>query len=215
MKTIRENPFFFSAFAVWLVLGGIWMATHAKGDDIFFWSGHRTAFGDFFFFHVTRLGEGLVFISLILLALFVKFRYSILLATLGLTVMGTSYLSKTFFAQVRPGAFLRQSGDLDRINLVEGVDLHFGPTSFPSGHSMAAFALFAALAFMCPAKRTPGLVFFLLALSVGISRVYLVQHFLPDVYAGSIIGLGLAFLFWQANRRFPMEKPAWYNKGLI
>lgn len=212
MKTIRENPFFFSAFAIWLIWGGVYMATHEKGDAILYWSGHRSAFGDFFFFHVTCLGEGTAFILIILAALFVRFRHSILLTLLGLTVLWVSPLTKGLFSRLRPGAFFRQSGALDEINLVEGVDLHFGSTSFPSGHSMAAFALFAALAFLAPDKRSAGIVFFLLALAVAFSRVYLVQHFLEDIYAGSIIGLLLAMAFWAFNRQFPPDEQVWYNK---
>jgi len=212
MRTIRENPFFFSAFAIWMIWGAVYLATHEKGDAILFFSDHRSAFGDFFFYHVTCLGEGSAFILIILAALFVRFRHSVLLALLGLTVLGVSPLAKGFFSWQRPGAFFRQTGALDEISLVEGVDLHFGSTSFPSGHAMAAFALFATLAFMSPDKRSGAVVFFLLALVVAFSRVYLVQHFLEDVYAGSLIGLLLAMAFWAGNRMFPADKPVWYNK---
>jgi undecaprenyl-diphosphatase len=64
--------------------------------------------------------------------------------------------------------------------------------SFPSGHTMNAFAVATALALRFPAL-SPGL--FLLAASIGASRVVLGLHFASDVWAGAALG---ALLGWAA-----------------
>ena len=61
--------------------------------------------------------------------------------------------------------------------------------SFPSGHTSAAFTLFCLVAILLPRPyRYWGVVFFILALLIGYSRIYLAAHFFLDVYVGSIIG---------------------------
>lgn len=63
--------------------------------------------------------------------------------------------------------------------------------SFPSGHTMAAFAASAALFFKDKIWGTAALV---LAAVMGISRLYLFVHWPTDVLAGMILGVGCAFL---------------------
>lgn len=61
--------------------------------------------------------------------------------------------------------------------------------SFPSGHTCGAFGFFTFLALLLPARYRPwGLLLFIIAISVGYSRIYLAVHFFADVYVGSIIG---------------------------
>ncbi len=62
--------------------------------------------------------------------------------------------------------------------------------SFPSGHSITAFAVAIPLGLFYPALMI-GLVF--CALSIACSRVLLGLHFLTDVLAGCAIGIGLGF----------------------
>lgn len=62
--------------------------------------------------------------------------------------------------------------------------------SFPSGHTITAFAVSLALSSFYPDLAT-GLLF--CAVSVGASRVLLGMHFLSDVVAGAAIGALLAF----------------------
>jgi len=57
--------------------------------------------------------------------------------------------------------------------------------SFPSGHTITAFAVTVALGAFYPAML-PGLFF--CAVSVALSRIMLGMHFLSDVVAGAAIG---------------------------
>ncbi len=110
----------------------------------------------------------------------------------------------------RPKVFFQ---DID-LHFVEGVSIH-SRYSFPSGHTLTAFSLATLLVFLFPKQKMLAIVAFICSLLVGISRIYLAQHFFKDVYAGALMGtLFTAVLFiW-------MEKQRWYNsipldKGLL
>ena len=62
--------------------------------------------------------------------------------------------------------------------------------SFPSGHTMMAFAVAVSLSLFYP-TLTIGLLF--CALSIAMSRILLGMHFLSDVVVGALIGTGLGY----------------------
>ncbi|PKN88026.1 MAG: phosphatase PAP2 family protein [Deltaproteobacteria bacterium HGW-Deltaproteobacteria-1] len=91
------------------------------------------------------------------------------------------------------------------INLIEdgvfGFDFFriiflYETTSFPSGHTVTAFALATAFSFLYPRWSFPA---FLIAVMIGLSRVVLTAHYLSDVIAGAVVGvicsLGVKYLF--------------------
>ena len=61
--------------------------------------------------------------------------------------------------------------------------------SFPSGHTITAFAVSMALSEFYP-QLFPALLF--CALSIAVSRILLGMHFLSDVVVGAVLGIGLA-----------------------
>ena len=63
--------------------------------------------------------------------------------------------------------------------------------SFPSGHTMTAFAVATPLLLFYPTLAI-GLLF--CAISIAASRILLGMHFLSDVLAGALIGTGLGYL---------------------
>jgi len=67
--------------------------------------------------------------------------------------------------------------------------------SFPSGHTMTAFAVAIPLALFYP---TLMIGLFFCALSIAMSRILLGMHFLSDVVAGALIGAGLGYLGYFA-----------------
>jgi undecaprenyl-diphosphatase len=60
--------------------------------------------------------------------------------------------------------------------------------SFPSGHTITAFAVVTPLVYFYPSLTA---VLLFCALSVAASRIVLGMHFLSDVLAGCVIGCGL------------------------
>jgi len=70
--------------------------------------------------------------------------------------------------------------------------------SFPSGHTMTAFAIALVVSYFYPALEGP---LFFLAASIAFSRVALGMHFLSDVLAGAVLGsaLGVASIVTFAS----------------
>lgn len=62
--------------------------------------------------------------------------------------------------------------------------------SFPSGHTITAFAIALSLGHLYP-QAEPALL--LTAACIGVSRVLLGMHFLSDVVAGAIFGAGIGY----------------------
>ncbi|MGB7022875.1 MAG: phosphatase PAP2 family protein [Candidatus Acidiferrales bacterium] len=62
--------------------------------------------------------------------------------------------------------------------------------SFPSGHSITAFALALVLGSFYPEFQVPLLV---VAANIALSRIILGMHFLSDVLAGSAIGILIGY----------------------
>ena len=85
---------------------------------------------------------------------------------------------------------------------VPGVELNSGQTSFPSGHTIGAFALYSVLAMIFAETRPRlGVFFALLGAAVALSRIFLVQHFLVDVLGGALLGLLVGELVGWLSRR--------------
>lgn len=181
------------AFALFLV-GGIPLLFYGKGGLLMELNEQRTAWLDFFFRWFTRVGEAYGYLIVFFILLVYRRRAAWGVPLLGIAVSLLAWTSKTLFHHPRPYRYFEQGGLLANLNFVPGVEVHKGLTSFPSGHTMAAFALFSFLAFCFPRKPWLSITCFCIALLVGVSRMYLVQHFFEDVYLGAILGVGLGIL---------------------
>lgn len=212
-KLIQRNNWYFSAFLLFLVVGGILLLTTSHGDEVFFFSAHRSYIANTFFRFFTNMGDGAIFVLSIIILLFWRFRTALVVLLLGIALFLTSTLTKNFFSQPRPYRYFEERDLLDRITFVDGVRLAKGTTSFPSGHTMTGFAFYSFLALVIPRKKAMGLLLFTAALLVGISRMYLVQHFLSDVYLGAILGVFLAIIFHYIHSHY--FKVAWADKALL
>jgi len=212
---LRGHAAFFLPYMLFLLLGGVALALMEQGDAIFLINGNRSAGLDDFFRYVTLLGEGFFFVVAAGLLVFLAFRYAVVLPALGLMVFLLAQVSKRIFAHPRPFAYFREQGLTDQILPIEGVDVYTGMNSFPSGHTMTAFALFTFLALCTPYKRLSGLLFFILAVLVGLSRIYLLHHFLKDVYLGSLMGVLLGIAIFVLAEYLPASRFPWLDKSLV
>ncbi|TAL63368.1 MAG: phosphatase PAP2 family protein [Bacteroidetes bacterium] len=193
-KTIRKNFAFLLPYLLFLVVAGIFGALYSKGEAHLIINQYRAEFFDHFFFLATYLGDGYTVVIIIMLLCFIRYRHAILIAASNiLAALVTQTLKHTIFAdQVRPKKYFEGITELKLIPWVE----NYSYNSFPSGHTTAAFATFFCLALVLE-NRLLKFLMFCIALLIGFSRVYLSQHFLNDVCAGSVIGVVTSLLIYQ------------------
>lgn len=163
---------------------------------------YNSSFVDFFFKYVTHIGDGFFAIAIVLIMLFNRFRYSLMLLNAFL-ISGiiTQVLKKTIFKGIaRPVAYFK---DVAELHLVDGVEIMYSNT-FPSGHSATVFALSFCFIFIAK-KIHHKYLFFGLALLVSFSRVYLSEHFLADILAGSFIGVIAAFISYLTIQKSSLK----------
>jgi undecaprenyl-diphosphatase len=140
----------------------------------------------------TRLGDGWLW-AFIALALLAVGDYGAL-ATAGLACSGTNValiFLKRKFRRSRPCA--NQTNHF--FQMVKADLSSFDSFSFPSGHTMNAFAIGTVLSSLHPALF-PAMLF--VAMSVGASRIVLRLHFLTDVLAGAVLGVAIGSLVCRA-----------------
>ncbi|TAL68826.1 MAG: phosphatase PAP2 family protein [Bacteroidetes bacterium] len=209
---IRKNSYFFSLYLAFLIAGLYPLLIMKKGDFLLWLNSLHNPTLDFFFKYMTYFGDGLTYIAVgLLLLLFVNGRY-FLFAISGYAASGiAAQIIKRIADTPRPKLFF---GDNVLLHYAPGVHI-LSYNSFPSGHSASAFSLFFLLSIITQNKKI-GIFYFFVALLVGISRVYLVQHFFIDVYFGSIIGMLFTlicyFLFMKLDKE---NKKKWLNKPII
>lgn len=213
-EIIKTNSYFLICCSIFFIFGAILLTQIETSDAIFFLSERRSNFGDLFFTYVTKMGEEVMYAIFFVAFLFKKIRYAFLIPLVGVLVAVISYFTKTFFAHDRPLMFLENAGLADQINFVEGVSLYTGQTSFPSGHTMSAFALYGMVAFFISKKKGWGIVLFVMALLIGVSRIYLVQHFFKDVYLGAWFGVAIALILYWLQNRIKVSESHWLNQPL-
>jgi membrane-associated phospholipid phosphatase len=165
----------------------IWI--YGKNDSFLIINKSNHPAADYVFKYWTYLGDGIIWVPLVLYSLILKREYLVaILAALIISTILTHVMKRLVFPdELRPLGVL-----VDRVRTVDGVEVHRAH-SFPSGHTSTAFTMALLLAFRF--ARIFATIFFpLVAFFVGYSRVYLAQHFVTDVFAGMLIGIVSAYL---------------------
>ncbi|GDX51115.1 hypothetical protein LBMAG27_01620 [Bacteroidota bacterium] len=185
-KVVDPVRLFLYSWLLWLAAGIILWFIFPKGVLELKWNEHHKMFFDYFFSTITDLGNGVAFGLFVLLYLFIDRRKFFISLTASLICLLITVLMKQYFfrGEKRPLSFF---GDSVNIYLPQGATkLLFG--SYPSGHTLTAFAMFMLAAFFMK-NRMLQLFFFVLAALVGLSRIYLMAHFKEDVWTGSLFGV--------------------------
>lgn len=210
-KLLKENRYILLPYSVALVICLILLFIYSKAEIHIWLNKANSPFFDQFFKYSTFLGDGAMIAILFIALLYVKYRYAFAFLTGSLVTSAVvNILKRLIFTEMyRPVKYFEMHESF-QLHLVEGVKMH-SLHSFPSGHTATAFNVFFMLALLTKNKMLK-FVFFVSAALVGYSRVYLSQHFLMDITAGSVLGIMLLipFYLWFGNMR-----KTWLDKSLI
>jgi membrane-associated phospholipid phosphatase len=210
----HTRTFLLPYLALLLAVGTALLAT--PKHTIFFWiNGHHAPFFDQFFRPFTNVGDGVFYVAVTLALLFVRFRWALLSFVCFAVTSLAAQIGKhlIFTGHPRPFRYFAEHSGFPPLHIVEGVVMGT-LKSFPSGHSTSAFSVFLVLTFIVKDKRW-GLAFVLLAALAAYSRVYLAQHFVEDVFAGSILGTGLTLALLAGLTGYLARHPQpWHDQRL-
>lgn len=210
VKAIFKTNFsFLLPYFVFIVVGGFLLSINTKIEIHLGFNTFHTPFFDRFFYYITYLGDGVMALLMVIILSTIKYRYAIIVGlSVFISSIITQILKQSLFSEVvRPKKFFEGIHDL---YFVPGVENYF-LNSFPSGHSTCAFSLYFAMALIVKNKALELSLFFI-ALLVGYSRIYLSQHFLEDVYAGSLIAIFTTFIVYYFIQK---RNRSWMDKSLI
>lgn len=194
----KENQSFFLGYFFLLLIAVFILLADTKKAGFILLNPYHSAFLNFVFEGVTVLGDGIFSIAFCVALLFIKKRYLSFIVFISFATSGiVTQVIKDFISEARPALFLEKSNYPYFIDHVTLHNFH----SFPSGHTTSAFALVSIIAFAVKDKKY-AIPLLALAALVGYSRIYLGQHFLIDVTAGSFIGVLFSIICWMWFQSF-------------
>lgn len=211
---IRQNKYYIFPYFLFFMVAIFILLQIEKGDVIFYFADRRTPFWDTFFAVATRIGEVIGYLLFIIIFLFIRFRYSILIASTAVSALIVSTILKNIFRHPRPKPYFGKLGiDISDIAVANHALMNSQVSSFPSGHTISAFAFFTVLALLTKSNSLK-IVCLILAVLVGISRIYLVHHFLEDVLVGSFVGISIGFILHYFNSKISTTEDKWFNRQI-
>ena len=227
---LRRNALFLSLSALWIVGIGIALLVFPKAETHLWLNSAHTAWQDVLFRSFTAVGEWVPYVIVFLL-LFYKAGWAAYLlgsvAVSGLVSQGLKHLLHTD----RPVTWFAKHCPDVQLPLVDGVEVH-RYLSCPSGHTTTFFAMFLVLSVIATdyislraaangrkqrTEKTQNClvqaVCFMLAATGAYSRIYLNQHFLEDIFGGTILGLSVTALLYTAVP--PLSRTPFWNWNLL
>ncbi|HHW90632.1 MAG TPA: phosphatase PAP2 family protein [Clostridiales bacterium] len=161
------------------------------------------AFFDALFLNITKLGEEIAFIAVMVVILWCyDKRFGLL--------MGLNFLAASFTVNILKNVIKRpRPFSSDAVTSI-GARTH--GYSFPSGHTQSATSIYTTLGihFGVRKKRYWFLALMLLVVVlVGLSRIYLGQHYLTDVLTGFFIGAIFSVLVYILFSILKDKKEYW------
>jgi membrane-associated phospholipid phosphatase len=183
---IKQRTLFFYSFIALMIAGSVLLLSAGKTDSFIFFNKYHFAWLDVFMEYYTNVGNGVFAICLGICCFFLWKKRA-----LGLTIF-YSFLMSGLMVQIvkhikdtgRPQTFFSSAYQQ---YFIKGIEFAHN-NSFPSGHTATAFAAATVCVLMISNKKLQA-PFFLAAVLVGFSRIYVGQHFLLDVLVGAFIGV--------------------------
>ncbi len=168
---------------------------------------YHTDICDTFFKLYSKLAEWPLYVLGLIPIFFKKYRLTLFYAICEVSGGLVVWILKRLFSAPRPISVFTELPDLT-LPLVEGVKMHHS-NSFPSGHTFTFFTFFTCCTLLLAYRLGQRnqikwslrylwlLLPLLFAILGGYSRIYLSQHFLSDVCAGSVIGVIIPCLMYR------------------
>jgi membrane-associated phospholipid phosphatase len=200
-----RSPFILLATLIILIV--IFIPVFIFDNSLFLWAnGLHSPFTDPVWLALTTLGDGLLLGIILGAFLLVNPRVTVV----GLLVMILSsavvHLVKAAYPSLRPAEVFQT------VHVV-GPLLRSG--SFPSGHAAASMSAALAIAYFC-SSRAIGSMVIVIALLIGLSRIFVGAHFPADVLGGMICAFGVFLIFrltaWPKLEKHVPERPSLSRK---
>jgi membrane-associated phospholipid phosphatase len=203
INIFRQNKWFYLPYLIFLVIAGTFLILFSKIEIHWFINQQNCKIADVFFKYYTHLGDGILIAIAIFILLLIRYRDAI---TIAISSIFATILVQAFKRYILPDTDrpLLVFEKIHNLHLVDGIYMNTAH-SFPSGHSATGFSVFLLFA-MITGNKYLKFLFFIIAFLVAYSRIYLSQHFLVDIYVGSLIGVvstSLIFLWtksWKSKK---------------
>lgn len=195
MKT-HTLRLFYSTWLLFFIPACTYLLMSNKGDFSLLMNKEHTMIADIFFTYFTHMGGIEATLCITLVLLLVRYKLAIVFLLNSIVVFLVITALKEMFQINRPVIFFQGNSE---IYYVPGVRM-LADYSFPSGHSSNAFCIGLTLSYMIKNKLAQ-ILLCLAAILVALSRIYLMQHFLIDVVAGSVIALFITSLLMTFFKR--------------
>ncbi len=203
VELIKNNRFFLVPYMFIILVITFFLILYSKSQIHIYLNQFHHSLTDFFFKYATHIGDGIAVAIFIILLLFISYRYFLINAG---TVLFATLVVQSFKRFIlpdidRPAAFLENIYELYFVPGVKILTSH----SFPSGHSTSAFGIFFMAALISKSNILK-FIFFLIAILIAYSRVYLSHHFLVDIYFGSLISVIISLLMFNWGMKWKNSK---------
>lgn len=209
---IQRTSGFLYPYILIVIAAAVALAINEKGSEVLFLNQYSNAWLDRFFLTATDLGLGSFFAIFATALLIYNYRWSLILfvSLSWVGILTYTFKQLVFTSATRPFHYFYYADFPRFLHDVPLIYYH----SFPSGHTMSIFAFCITLTYLM-GKKWAGAILLLLAITVGISRIYLLQHFGTDVLAGSGLGLAAAFLStFIMDKLVRLSNRSKFNRGL-
>ena len=178
----------------WFVMSG----TSVSFDNSIysFIKSFECGFLDKYFLFITKFGNPIVVVSIVLIFLvFNRNSKGLILTSMGIVSFSTNTFFKHIFKRERP-AVLKM--------------ITQGGYSYPSGHAMISVSIYGCMLYFVNKyiknkwlRYALNILLILLILSVGVSRIYLGVHYASDIVGGFLLALvELILLINISNKAF-------------
>ena len=122
----------------------------------------------------------------------------LVITAIALSDLVSSKIIKESVERYRPSHNLELESQLHFYKQKNGEFYQGGEYGFVSSHAanFFAIALFVGLIFR---EKAPQLIYtlYIIAILVGVSRIYLGVHYLSDILGGAIVGTTISYLIWK------------------